>query len=228
MKTEKFLCILTLLFASRFSIAGDSALYAGIAVGSSSISFNSQDFSSPSPSNARNEGPTIEKDTGYKLLIGYHFDKTWDIEGGYTHHGKFQFRSTNLDRIDSVFDYSASSWYLAGKGTLPVTETIGVFGKLGLAVNTAKTNYWGDTSHALLLPLLPGTVISEPNLASYITPGSYSKISTAPLIGFGVEYAAWKDMKIRLEYENYGKFGGQTTTGRADIGTTSLVILHIF
>lgn len=223
----KFLCALTLLFASRISLAGESALYAGFSLGDSPISFNSQDFGSGSPSNAK-ERTTIGRDTAYRFFIGYPLDDTWAIEGGYAHQGRFQYRSKDIDSYDSVFDYRASSWFLAGKGTLPLTGTIAVFAKLGLTVNTAKIHYWVDSSHALALPIPAGFIISEPNLASHISPGSYSYISTAPLLGVGVEYTAGANMKIRLEYENYGEFGGQTTTGRANINMTSLGVSYMF
>jgi OOP family OmpA-OmpF porin len=228
MKTRIFILGLAACVVSPVAFAGDSGVYAGVAAGKSPITFNANDFYSPSPSNARNEGAAVAKDTSYKLFVGYHFDRTWAIEGGYTKFGNFQFRSTNVDTVVSVFDYSASTWSLAGKGVLPISERASLFAKLGASVNIAKNNYWLDFSHELGLPLAPGTVISQPALASLINPGSQSKVTIAPLFGAGVEYAVRKDVKLRLEYENYGKFGGETSTGRASLTTTSIGVSYDF
>ncbi len=227
MKTRIFILGLTACLLSHVALAGDSGVYGGIAVGRSSVNFNSKDFNSPSPSNAR-EGTAVGKDTGYKLFVGYHFDKTWAIEGGYTYHGKFQFRSTDLDSTDTVFDYSASSWFLAEMGVLPVSESVSLFAKLGASVNLAKNKYWVDSSHTLALPLVSTVVPSHPTLTTFISPGSYSKTTISPLLGVGVEYAAWKDVKLRLEYENYGKFGGETSTGRATLSMASIGVSYGF
>ncbi|MBZ0092819.1 MAG: outer membrane beta-barrel protein [Sulfuricellaceae bacterium] len=226
MKTRIFILGLTAFLVSPIALANDSGVYGGIAVGRSSIDFNSKDFNSPSPSDVR-EGTTAGKDTGYKLFVGYRFDRIWAIEGGYTRHGNFQFRSTNHNLHVTVFDYSTSSWSLAGKGVLLVSERVNLFAKLGLSVNSAKNEYWWDSA-GFVPPLLPGTVISNPTLASLISPGSYSKTTLSPLLGVGVEYAAWKGVKLRLEYENYGKFGGETSMGRATLSTTSFGVSYGF
>ncbi len=228
MKMQTLFAAFTLGLASQLASAEDSNAYAGVAVGKSPITFNTNDFFSPRPSNARNEGATVGQDTSYKLFVGYHFDKTWAIEGGYTHHGNFQFRSTNVDTRITVFDYSASSWYLAGKGVLPVSERASLFAKLGASANKAKNNYWLDSSHVLALPLAPFTVVSQPTLASNINPGSKSEVVIAPLVGGGLEYTLKKNVKCRLEYENYGKFGGETSTGRTYFTMTSIGVSYDF
>lgn len=196
-------------------------------IGRASLSFDSKDFGSGSPSNAK-ERTTKGDGTGYRFFIGYPINDTWAIEGGYARQGSFEYRSKDLDSIDSVFEYRASSWFIAGKATLPLTGAIALFGKFGLTVNTAESHFWEDKSRAIALPLLPGTVVSKPNLTSFILPGHYSHSTTAPLFGLGAEYAVSKRMKFRLEYENYGRFGNPVPTGRADVSMTSAGVSYQF
>ena len=227
MKIQKLLCVLILTFASQLSQAGDASFYIGTAIGRSAIFFDSQDFGSGSPSNAF-ERTTVGDDTGYKLWIGYVFNENWALEGGYARQGKFQFRSTTVDSLDSVFDYTASSWFLAGKLSTTVTGRFSIFGKLGMTQNTAQVNYWQDLSHVQPLPLAPGAAVSTPLLTTLIGPGVYSETVVAPLLGVGMEYGFAKDTKVRLEYENYGRFGRQSTTGRSTNTMTSLGIIYSF
>lgn len=227
MKLEKFLGVLLLLVTSGSAVAVDSLLYGGLMIGRASISFDGKDFGSGSPTNAK-ERTTKGHDTGFRFIIGYPINDTWAIEGGYARQGSFEYRSKDLDSIDSVFDYRASSWFLAGKARVPLTETIAFFGTLGLAVNSAETRFWEDKSRAIALPLFPGTVVSKPNLTSFVLPGHYSHSTTAPLVGLGVEYAISKSMKFRLDYENFGRFGSPVSTGRADVDMTSVGFSYRF
>ena len=236
MKKLMLLAAFALGLASHVASAQEYGYYLGIAAGKSAIAFNANDFYSPNwldgqgvlrPSNAYDR-PTATEDTGYKLFVGYSLDRRWAIEGGYTNLGNFQFRSTNLNTVYTIFDYSASSWSLAGKGALPVSERVSIFAKLGASANTAKNNYTLDSSHNFPIGMFAETVFSRPALASLIKPGIQSKLAISPLLGLGAEYAASKSMKIRLEYEDYGKFGGQTNTGRTNISMTSLGVSYLF
>jgi opacity protein-like surface antigen len=141
----------------------------------------------------------------------------------------FQFQSRNADGVISVFDFAANAWSLAAKATFPLTEKAAIYGKLGLSANTANVDCSLDLSIYRQLGHFFGTSGPVgPVPTSYLSPGSYSETSNAPLIGVGVEYLVSKDIKLRLEYENYGRFGGQTTTGRANTAMTSLGISRLF
>jgi OmpA-OmpF porin, OOP family len=234
MRLKKTLAFLILAIASHRAVSADTGFYAGGAVGKSHTSFDNQDFggSGPDP----RFGPPFgfyplrapdskQNDTGYNFFVGYSFNSHWAIEGGYSRQGKFQYSVKDVDGNKHAFDYTTRSWSVAGKASLPVSEKLGLFAKLGLAANSAKNNY--SLSIGLALPLAPGTV-SEPILSSFINPGSYSKTTTAPLMGVGAEYATSEHIAIRLQYEDYGKLGEQTTTGRARITMTSLGAFYKF
>ena len=227
MKLVTVICAVAALLVCRPSFGGEGTPYAGIGGGRSAISFNDDDFGSGPDSNSKDR-VTVGANTGYKIYIGYQFNPTWAVEAGYAHHGTFQHRSTNIEHLDTVFDYRARSWFLAGKASLPIARKLSLFGKLGIAVNSAKDSFSVDATNLELKPLIFGTVISEPLITNRIKPGTYSKTSAAPLLGVGFEYALGERTTLRLEYENYGRFGSADNTGRANTSLTSLGIVYSF
>lgn len=223
-----------LAIVSQSSISADMRFYAGGSVGDSHTSFDARDFGGTGPDPGM---PPIfgfyplrtpeskQRDTGYNVFAGYDFNRNWAIEGGYSLHGRFQYSVKDVDSFKHIFSFATRSWTLAAKASLPVSERFGLFAKFGAAVNSAKNNY--SVNPGLALPLLPGKV-SEPVLTSLINPGSYSKTATMPFLGIGLEYAPWDKASIRVQYEDYGRFGGQTSTGRARIDMTSVGISYKF
>jgi len=120
-----------------------------------------------------------DKATG-KIYAGYNIDKTWAIEGGYTDFGKKGYDYTVGGAAGHV-QTDAYSYYAAGKGTWPVNEQVALFGKLGVARNH--------------------NAVSTTGIAS--VSGGDNK--TALYASVGAEYAVNKNVKVSLEYENYGK-----------------------
>jgi opacity protein-like surface antigen len=225
MKSIRCAALVVLLAASGAACA-DNGLYLGLAGARSAISFNADNFGSGTPTNAHDRA-TSNRASSFKLFAGYDLGR-WGIEGGFVRHGSFQFRSTNIDKLDSVFDYAGQSWFMAATGRLPLISSVSLLGKLGVSFNRAATTYSNDVSHVDGVPKAPQTVISMPHLASRITPGTYRATTTAPLLGIGLEYSATKSVRVRLEYESFGRFGNQTSTGRANIVMTSLGLIYAF
>ena len=77
-----------------------------------------------------------------------------------------------------------SALFLAAKGTLPVSDRFNLFGKLGWTRNKVQM-------HIDALSL------------------DRSKSRSNTLIGMGAEFAAARNFAVRLEYEDFGKFGSQ-------------------
>jgi OOP family OmpA-OmpF porin len=129
-----------------------------------------------------------------KIFGGYNIDSTWAVEAGYTDFGK---RSYNYTANGSAggLQTDAHSYYLAGKGTWPVARDFAVFGKLGVARNHNEVTTSGIASVS----------------------GSDNK--TALYASLGAEYAVNKNVKVSLEYENYGK--NDIDTGRKDGAITA-------
>ncbi|MBP1205680.1 OOP family OmpA-OmpF porin [Duganella sp. 1411] len=124
---------------------------------------------------------------GGKVYGGYNIDQTWAVEAGYTDFGKKSYNYT-ANGLPGGIHTDAHSYYLAGKGTWPVNQQIALFGKLGVARNTNKVSTSGISSVG----------------------GDNDK--TALYASVGAEYAINKNVKVSLEYENYGK--NDIDTGR--------------
>ncbi|MBY0555647.1 MAG: outer membrane beta-barrel protein [Burkholderiaceae bacterium] len=120
-----------------------------------------------------------DKATG-KIYGGYNIDKTWAIEGGYTDFGKKGYDYTVGGAAGHV-QTDAHSYYLAGKGSWAVNDQIAVFGKLGVARNH--------------------NAVSTSGIAAF----SGGDNKSALYASVGAEYAIDKNVKVSLEYENYGK-----------------------
>ena len=112
--------------------------------------------------------------TGYSLFGGYNFNQHFAIEGGYGNFGNAN-QSNSSDR----FEVRTQSFYAAAKGTLPINEKFGVYGKLGVANNRTSVNsqvsYNGTHSNA----------------------GLYA--------GVGAEYNINKNVAVTLDYQTFGK-----------------------
>ncbi|MYM33068.1 outer membrane beta-barrel protein [Duganella sp. FT50W] len=122
-----------------------------------------------------------------KIYGGYNIDNTWAVEAGYTDFGKRSYNYTQGGAAGGI-NTDAHSYYVAGKGTWPVARDFAVFGKLGVARNHNEVTTSGVAS----------------------LNGSDNK--TALYASVGGEYAINKNVKVSLEYENYGK--SDIDTGR--------------
>lgn len=119
-----------------------------------------------------------------KLFAGYNFDKTWAIEGGYTDFGSKGYNYTAANGTAGRLESDSHSFYVAGKGTMPVNEQFNVFGKLGVSRNHGSVDATGAAATAGL-------------------GGSGNK--SALYASIGGEYAVAKNVAVSLEYEHYGK-----------------------
>lgn len=112
------------------------------------------------------DGTSDSRDTAYKLFAGYDFNRNWAVEGGWADLGKPTWQTRGERR--------ETSWFLAGKGALPINDRFDLFAKLGAAWNKVDIN---DTRKSDLFA------------------------------GVGAEYKFNKQVGLRLEYEDFGKFG---------------------
>lgn len=143
-------------------------------------------------------GTSTDNHTGSKaagkIYGGYNIDQTWAVEAGYTDFGKRSYNYSSTAGTGGL-NTDAHSYYLAGKGTWPVARDFAVFGKLGVARNHNEVTTSG---------------IATAN-------GDANK--TALYASLGAEYAVNKNVKVSLEYENYGK--NDIDVGRKDGAITA-------
>jgi OOP family OmpA-OmpF porin len=126
-----------------------------------------------------------------KLTIGYDINKTWSVEGGYAWLGNADYAYTQNGTAGAV-ETKSRALYAAAKATLPVTNDISVYGKLGASEN----RYTIDGSGAA---------------ASL----SGKTKTTGLYFGVGAEYALTKKVALTLEYENFGKMAADNTRAAA-------------
>jgi OOP family OmpA-OmpF porin len=134
------------------------------------------------PGATSNDDHSGNKASG-KLYAGYNFDKTFAIEGGYTNFGS-QSYNYSVGGTAGRLESDSHSFYVAGKGTMPVNDQFNVFGKLGVSRNHGSIDATGAAATAGL-------------------GGSGNK--TALYASIGGEYALNKNVSLSLEYEHYGK-----------------------
>ena len=67
-----------------------------------------------------------EKDTAWRLLAGYQFNRWLGAEVGYHDLGKIDGSGLGVDA-----DVKANAWELVGVGTFPIGSQFGLYGKLG-------------------------------------------------------------------------------------------------
>jgi OOP family OmpA-OmpF porin len=131
---------------------------------------------------------------GGKIYGGYNIDKTWALEAGYTDFGSKSY-NYSVGTGNGSIKSDSHSYYVAGKGTLPLSEQTALFGKLGVARNHNSVDTTG------------------------IAYANGSEDKTALYAAVGAEYSINKNVKVSLEYENYGK--NDIDTGRKSGAVTA-------
>ncbi|MCG2585292.1 outer membrane beta-barrel protein [Massilia sp. TS11] len=123
---------------------------------------------------ASNMGSTGYKASG-KIFGGYNFDKNVALEAGYTDFAKSTYNYT-AGTASKFAESDGHAFYVAGKYSVPVNDTVNVYGKLGL------TRVKNSVSGAL----------------------NTSDSNTRAYGGLGAEFALNKQVALNLEYERYG------------------------
>ncbi len=113
------------------------------------------------------------------LAYGFSLDKNFGVELGYINFG-------NYDNNNAIFSESLKrqAFYIAGVGSLPVTDAFSLFAKLGIAAN--KYDYKLD-------------VLGDGE--------SENVTKTKSMFGLGLSYNFTKEIAGTLEYQDFGKVG---------------------
>ena len=213
MKSCQFAFIAGIVGAALAAPAA-AQFYLGAGLGQSSTKFNTNDFSLGSALVSE----TQDKDkTSYKFFGGYDFTKNWALEGGYTNLGKPAYKYAGVGVLaggGTRAEEKESAWHLALKGTLPLSDQVGLFGKLGVSRNRVSLN-------------VPATGIAAFDALAGL-PFSASKTRSDALYGVGAEFSATKNIGLRLEWEKYGRFGDTTNTGRTKVDLWSAGLTYRF
>jgi len=173
----------------------------------SSTSLDSSYFNNVLSSNGSpaSSSSTSGSGTQWRLQLGYQFNDTLAVEGGYIDFGKAKY-SANYAGGSAQGSLKAGGVDIAGVASLPLNEQFALLGKLGVVVAQVKSSLSTDT------------------LGSF---GS-KKTVLSPLIGVGAVYklnAAW-DVRADLDYVS--GLGKTDTTGKMSTTMLSLGAVYHF
>lgn len=185
---------------SVFAILALTAFVATPALADNSGKFYvAGDLGSASYSNVTVGAGTYPNPGVISIAGGYHFSPMLAAEVGYS-----MFGDSILTNGFVTATVSASSFKIAAVGTYPLNPKFDLIGKLGLANNSQK-------------------LVVTPN------GGSFSGSQSDLLVGVGAQYNMNSQTSLRVQYENFGKFGNFGTTGqKMSASAISLGVAYTF
>jgi OOP family OmpA-OmpF porin len=208
------------LVASSGAFAQGTGFYGGIGIGKSKATLKTSDFTFNQDGVAESRD---ELNTAYTFFGGYQFARYIAAELSYTDFGKFAYiydtRGAGQGTGEERLNYKASSWALSAVGFIPLGSSgFSAMGRLGVDRNFAERSaFTGD-------PAAIARTIPRP---------SASRHTISLVWGVGAQYDFTPGLGLRLEYQDFGRFGeamssSNVETGRANIHTYSLSFIARF
>jgi OOP family OmpA-OmpF porin len=143
-------------------------------------------------------GFTCEDSTStWKIFGGYQFNRNIAVEAGYTD----RLGKLEVSGLGQHADVTASAFEVLAVPALPVSENLSLYGKIGIYAASS------DVSAS------SGASMTESN--------------TGGTLGLGAAWHFNKNLTARLDWQRYGKVGGDTV-GEADIDTFNIGLLYKF
>ncbi len=177
----------TAIAQSNRAAAQDSGFYMGAAIGSAKHDLKRADFGPVS-----GVQPSLDRsDRAGKVFGGYRFNPYLALEAQYMDFGSATAKYA-LPTGAAKEEYTVHALSVAAVGSLPVTDGISLFAKLGPAATTAKTS------------------VNATSLGA----ASSAKRSVL-LAGVGATLQMTDNLHLRAEYERLGEVGKAGTPGRA-------------
>jgi OOP family OmpA-OmpF porin len=173
----------TILTAPLTALAEGEGPYAGLGLGRA---YPHLDFDDPTITTlSRSRG------TAFTLYGGYDFNRFFALEGGYANEGP----SKDTYSSGETISYHFSSYYIAGKGTLPLGP-FRLFAKLGVTNNR---------------------IAGSDNFAGGDYPFNGGKVDV--MGGFGAGFYFTKNIGVQFQYEDFGTVNsiGYVNGGAVDI-----------
>ena len=182
----RWVCVLltvAALFACEVAGAVEFGFYAGATSGVAVVDRPGGPSADALPG-ARSLTRGGERLTASTLYGGYRFSHGFAVEAARTSFGSGVTTEEDALRENSPAEY-VSAWSVAGVGTLELTDTVSLFGKLGMTFSPDTTNSGFNTE----APARPGKVY-----------------------GFGISYQASANLELRAQSERFTGLG-QTPGG---------------
>jgi len=184
----------------------DSYYYGGLSVGSARARIDQERISNALVGN----GLTVtgfsrdERDTAFKLFGGYQFNRNFGVELGYFDLGKFGFATTTTPAGTLNGDIRLRGLNLDLIGTMPLTESLSAFVRLG-AQHARTRDYFSSTGAVAVLN--PNPTAREVNYK----------------VGAGLQYAFGPSLLLRGEAEHYRVNDAVGNHGGVSVVSLSLV-----
>jgi len=131
--------------------------------------------------------------TGYYLAYGSQIDSSLDVEVGYVDFGRVKapYGYEDLSAADQFARYKTRSLYLAGIGNIPVSPTLTVQGKLGVAYHRSSSITYSDE------------IVNQSQ--GELPTAAESKVRA--LLGAGIKMQFSKEISGAVEYTYFGREG---------------------
>lgn len=205
-EAKKLAAVAFMTLASPVVMAGDPGWYIGGGVGESRANINEEDISnSLSGSGFTTSAFTEDEyDGAYKLFGGYQFNDYFSLEAGYFDLGDFGFQATTIPAGTLSGDIALKGLNFDLVGSIPFTEKLSAFGRVGLSYTKTKDSFSG--TGAVVAPD-SSPEESEPNYKA----------------GLGLEYDFTRSLSMRIEAERYRVDDAVGDDGDIDVASIGLV-----
>lgn len=195
--------------------------YAGIGFGRSSIDIDGTAIEQNLLDRAAAEGVAIaasssgeeDRDTAFKVFLGYRFNPYFAIEGALNSMGDFQARGSATDAafgdtLSVTTDVDFFAFSLAAVGHLPVGRTVSLYGKAGLFV-------WDMD------------LTERERLTGFgvVRTATATDDGTDLFYGAGVEWDVSRQIALRAEWERYNDVGEGSIAGETDLDAIGVSVL---
>ncbi|NNM80134.1 MAG: OmpA family protein [Gallionella sp.] len=157
---------------------------------------------------ATNSIANDDKNTAFKLLGGYQFNRNFALEAGYFDLGQFGYQATTTPAGTLNGRIKLRGVNLDAVGILPVTEKFSAFGRLGVQYAQAQDNF--NSTGAVPTPTNP-----NPNQTAL----NYKT-------GVGLQYDLTQSLGMRAEAERYRI--NDAVGNKGDINMFSLGLVYRF
>lgn len=195
------------LIASPFVMAQDSGLYIGGNFGKSKATIDDARITNSLVGYGATAISISDRnnDQGFKVFLGYQFNKYFSLEGGYFDLGKFGFTATTVPPGTLTGDIKLSGFNADLVLNIPITEKFSFFGRVGANNAEAKDTFAGTGS----------VHVSKPNP---------TQRDTNIKFGGGLQFDFTKSVGMRLEAERYRINDAVGNKGDVDLFSVGLLI----
>jgi OOP family OmpA-OmpF porin len=193
-KAKAALAILGLTSAIAVAVpasAQDTGFYVGASIGQSEAGETCTGVAGPGVS-------CDDKDTAWRILAGYQFNRNFAAEFGYTDLGE-----VSASGPGGSVSVETTAWELVGVGLLPLVDKFSAYGKIGL--------YRAETD----------ATVNVPGFASA------SESNTDLTFGIGARYDFTRNLGVRAEWQRYQDVGGGDI-GEDDVDVISIGVVWKF